>query len=50
MTHERGKSDPAMVVEKSTNDTGQPAEELVESRAGPRGMRDGKARTGHRAG
>ena len=37
MTHERGKSDPAIVAAKPTNKAGRPAAEPVERRAGAKG-------------
>jgi len=49
MMNGRGKSDSAIVAERPTNKAGQPAEEPVERRAGPGGMRTSKARTGLRA-
>ena len=40
MTHERGKSDPAIVAAKPTNKAGRPAAEPVERRAGAEGNAD----------
>jgi RNA-directed DNA polymerase len=40
MTHGPEKSDPAIVARKPTSDAGQPAEELVEPRAGTKGNAD----------
>src|SRR5262245_34045194 len=37
MTHERGKSDPAIVAEKPTNAVDRSAKEPVEPRAGTKG-------------
>src|SRR5450755_951113 len=50
MMYDREKSDLAIVAVKPTNKAGQPAAELVEPRAGARGMRVSKARAGHRTG
>jgi hypothetical protein len=50
MMNEREKSDPAVVAAKSTNEAGQPGEEWMEPRAGPREMWTGKARSEHRIG
>ena len=47
MTHERGKSDPAIVAAKPTNKAGRPAAEAVERRAGAEGNAD--QRRTHRA-
>ena len=38
MMYDHEKSDPAIVAVKPTNKAGQPAAELEEPRAGPRGM------------
>src|SRR5262249_44533725 len=46
----REKSDSAIVAGKPTNKAVPTAAEPVERRAGPRGMRASKARTGHRDG
>ena len=40
MTHERGKSDPAIVAAKPTNKAGRLAAEPVERRAGAEGNAD----------
>jgi len=40
VTHERGKSDPAIVAAKPTNKAGRPAAEPVERRAGAEGNAD----------
>ena len=50
MMHDREKSDPATVAGKPTNKAVPTAAESVEPRAGPRGTRASKARTGHRDG
>jgi hypothetical protein len=50
MMHDREKSHSAIRAEKPTNKAGAPAAESAEQRAGPRGTRASKARTGHRAG
>src|SRR6266516_7731993 len=50
MMYDHEKSDPAIVAVKPTNKAGQPAAELVEPRAGPRGMCVSKARAGHSTG
>ena len=48
--HGREKSDFAIVAGKPTNKAVPTAAEPVERRAGPRGTRASKARTGHSAG
>ena len=50
MMHGRKKSDPAVVSGKPTNKAGATAAESVEPRAGAKGTRASKARTGLRAG
>jgi hypothetical protein len=50
MMHGREKSDSAIVAVKPTNKAVPIAAEPVEPRAGPRGTRASKARTGHRDG
>jgi hypothetical protein len=50
MMHDREKSDSVIVAEKPTNKAASAVAEPVEPRTGPRGSREGKARTGHRAG
>jgi hypothetical protein len=50
MMHGREKSDSAIVAGKPTNNAVLTAAESVERRAGPRGTRASKARTGHRTG
>ena len=50
MMHGHEKSDPVIVAGKLTNKAERSAAELVERRAGTRGMRVSKARTGHRTG
>ena len=50
MMHERGKSDSAVGALKPANKAERSAAELVEQRAGPRGMRISKARAGLRNG
>ena len=48
--NEREKSDPAVVAVKSANETGEPAEEWMEPRAGAEGNASGKARSELRIG
>jgi hypothetical protein len=43
MTHDREKSDPAIVAGKPTNKTGHPAAELAEPRAGAKGNASGQS-------
>lgn len=50
MMHGREKSGLAIVAMKPPNEAGLPVEEVVERRAGPRGMRAITTRPGHRAG
>ena len=50
MMHGRKKSDPVVVAVKPTNKAGATAAESVEPRAGAKGTRASKARTGLRAG
>jgi hypothetical protein len=50
MMNEREKSDPAVVAVKSANETGEPAEEWMEPRAGAEGNASGKARSELRIG
>ena len=50
LMHDPEKSDSGIVAMKPTNKAGRLVAEPVEPRPGPRGTRNSKAHSGHRAG